>query len=193
MTDFYQNLHQVQAVLDSQFWLTLHVLLIVASYGVFILGSIIGHFYLGLFVTHRQETFMMQQISQLIFKTMYGGTVFLIMGTILGGIWAAESWGRFWAWDPKESWAFISICFYLIWIHAYRFHHIASFGLAIGAISGLLSISFTWYGVNYILGVGLHSYGFGSGGGLYYYIFLGVECIFLITMLWIYYARSHSK
>lgn len=125
----------------------------------------------------------MTALGQLILQTMYGGTILLVSGTILGGIWAAESWGRFWDWDPKESWAFISSCFYLIWIHAYRFHRIGSFGLAIGAVSGLLAISFTWYGVNYILGTGLHSYGFGSGGEIFYYSFLGIECLFLILML----------
>jgi ABC-type transport system involved in cytochrome c biogenesis permease subunit len=184
VTDLNQNLDQVQAVLDSQFWLLIHVLLVVGSYGIFILGAIMGHFYLGLFLAHHQETPIMKQLAQIILQTLYGGTALLIAGTILGGIWAAESWGRFWDWDPKESWAFISSCFYLIWIHAYRFHRIANFGLAIGAVSGLLAISFTWYGVNYILGTGLHSYGFGSGGEYYYYTFLGAECVFLATALW---------
>jgi ABC-type transport system involved in cytochrome c biogenesis permease subunit len=77
------------------------------------------------------------------------GVAMLIPGTILGGVWAAESWGRFWDWDPKESWAFISSCIYLMVIHAYRFHFIRNIGLAAGSIAGLLMISFTWYGVNY--------------------------------------------
>ncbi len=183
ITNLNQNLDQVQAVLDSQFWLMVHVLLVVGSYGIFILGAIIGHFYLGNFIIQRQETSGMKVLSQIILQTMYGGTALLIIGTILGGVWAAQSWGRFWDWDPKESWAFISSCFYLIWIHAYRFHRIASFGLAIGAVSGLMTISFTWYGVNYILGTGLHSYGFGSGGELYYYLFLCVEILFLTIAL----------
>jgi hypothetical protein len=111
----------------------------------------------------------------------------------LGGVWAAESWGRFWDWDPKESWAFISICLYLIWVHAYRFHRIASFGLAIGAVTGLLAISFTWYGVNYILGTGLHSYGFGSGGELYYYLFVGAESALLIFVAFAQKKAQHSN
>ena len=183
VTDLNQSLDQVQAVLDSQFWLMIHVLLVVGSYGIFLLGATLGHFYLGFFITHRKETPTMALLARIILQTMYGGTALLVSGTILGGIWAAESWGRFWDWDPKESWAFISSCFYLIWIHAYRFHRIASFGLAIGAVSGLLAISFTWYGVNYILGTGLHSYGFGSGGEGYYYAFLGAECLFLAAAM----------
>lgn len=193
VTDLNQNLDQVQAVLDSQFWLLIHVLMVVGSYGIFILGAILGHFYLGMFIVQKQETASMKQLSWMILQTMYGGTVLLVTGTILGGIWAAESWGRFWDWDPKESWAFISSCFYLIWIHAYRFHRIASFGLAVGAVGGLLIISFTWYGVNYILGTGLHSYGFGSGGELYYYAFLIGECLFLVIACWAYFHKHRIK
>lgn len=192
VTDLNQSLDQVQAVLDSQFWLTIHVLLVVGSYGIFILGAILGHFYLGSFLVHRQETPQMAKLTHLILQTLYAGTFLLITGTILGGIWAAESWGRFWDWDPKEAWAFISSCLYLIWIHAYRFHRIASFGLAFGSITGLLAISFTWYGVNYILGTGLHSYGFGSGGEGYYYAFLLAETLFLLLALGIYIRRSFS-
>lgn len=183
MTDLNQSLDQVQAVLDSQFWLFIHVLLVVGSYGMFILGGMIGHFYLILFLIHRKETETMKQLASMILQSMYAGTTLLISGTILGGIWAAESWGRFWDWDPKESWAFISSCYYLIWIHAYRFHRISSFGLAVGAVSGLFAITFTWYGVNYILGTGLHSYGFGSGGEHYYYAYLIAESLFLAIVL----------
>lgn len=195
VTDLNQSLDQVQAVLDSQFWLLIHVLLVVGSYGIFMLGAIMGHFYLGMLIAQRQESTTMKRLSKMILQTMYGGTAMLITGTILGGVWAAESWGRFWDWDPKESWAFISSCFYLIWIHAYRFHRIESFGLAIGAVSGLLAISFTWYGVNYILGTGLHSYGFGSGGEHYYYAFLGSECLFLGIALLTYFSKKfrHSS
>ncbi|MFI0434238.1 MAG: cytochrome c biogenesis protein [Parachlamydiaceae bacterium] len=190
VTDLNQNLDQVQAVLDSQFWLLIHVLLVVGSYGMFIFGAILGHFYLGLFMIYQVENNTMKQLSGIILQTLYTGTAMLIAGTILGGIWAAESWGRFWDWDPKESWAFISSCFYLIWIHAYRFHRIASFGLAIGAVGGLIAISFTWYGVNYILGSGLHSYGFGSGGEHYYYAFIIAEGLFIAAALLSHFYRS---
>ena len=192
VTDLNQSLDQVQAVLDSQFWLMIHVLLVVGSYGIFILGALLGHLYLGLFLFHRLETERIAQLAQIILQTMYAGTALLVTGTILGGIWAAESWGRFWDWDPKESWAFISSCLYLLWIHAYRFHRIASFGLAVGAVSGALVISFTWYGVNYILGTGLHSYGFGSGGEGYYYSFIGAECLFLALSIGTHLYRRSS-
>lgn len=182
LTDVNAHLENVQAVLDSQYWLIVHVLMIVGSYGVFIICGILGHFFLLANLMNRQnKTF----IAQYILQTMYIGVALLIPGTILGGVWAAESWGRFWDWDPKESWAFISVCIYLLIIHAYTFRKIRDFGLAIGSVAGLMAISFTWYGVNYILGTGLHSYGFGKGGewGYFAYLlgeigFLGITSIF---------------
>lgn len=179
ITNTSNDLANVQAVLDSQYWLIIHVLLVVGSYGAFVLSGIIGHLYLVARVIKKQETKNIQFLSKCILQAMYIGVAMLIPGTILGGVWAAESWGRFWDWDPKESWAFISSCVYLIWIHAYTFQYIKNFGLAVGSIIGLGIITFTWYGVNYILGTGLHSYGFGFGGELYYYGFLICELIFL--------------
>lgn len=160
----------VRAVLDSQYWLIVHVLMVVGSYGIFFFAGVLGHIYL----VKRNTT-----IEKTLLKALYLGTALLIGGTILGGVWAAQSWGRFWDWDPKESWAFISSGLYLIVIHAYRFKKIGAKGLAIGSIVGLLAITFTWYGVNYILQAGLHSYGFGSGGGWFYALFIGLEGLFL--------------
>lgn len=173
LTHLNDHLENVQAVLDSHFWLMIHVLMVVGSYGVLILAGILGHFFLA-------NIGKPSLIGPIILQCMYIGVALLIPGTILGGVWAAESWGRFWDWDPKESWAFISSCIYLLFIHAYRFNYIHFKGLARGSIIGLIAISFTWYGVNYILGTGLHSYGFGSGGEGYYYLFLAFEIIFLV-------------
>lgn len=170
LTHLDNSLENVQAVLNSQYWLIIHVLMIVASYGVLTLSGVLGHAYL---INKRSS------LGKLMVQTMYVGVALLIPGTLLGGVWAAESWGRFWDWDPKESWAFISSCVYLIFIHAYSFQKIDYFGLAVGSIVGLMAISFTWYGVNYILGTGLHSYGFGSGGEMYYYLFLLAEILFV--------------
>jgi ABC-type transport system involved in cytochrome c biogenesis permease subunit len=170
------SLENVQAVLDSRYWLMVHVLMVVGSYGVFSVAGICGH----IFLIQKKPT---QQLEKTIIQTMYLGTALLIGGTILGGVWAAESWGRFWDWDPKEAWAFISSGVYLMWIHAYRFKKISGRGLAIGAIIGLAAITFTWYGVNYILGSGLHSYGFGNGGEIFYYLYLATELLFIIGIL----------
>lgn len=181
--NFYPTgLENVQAVLDSHYWLSIHVLMVVGSYGLFLLAALLGHIYLAGSVYLKQETPGLEAVSRALLKMLYSGVVLLVAGTLLGGVWAAQSWGRFWDWDPKESWAFISICVYLLWIHAFRFGRIHRFGLAVGSILGFLSISFTWYGVNYILGTGLHSYGFGTGGTFYYYSFISCELLFLAAI-----------
>ena len=166
------GLENVQAVLDSQYWLIVHVLMVVGSYGILFFAGVCGH----IFLIKKNPP---PSFEKTLIQTLYLGTAILICGTILGGVWAAESWGRFWDWDPKEAWAFISIGIYLIWIHAYRFKKIRGKGLAIGAVIGLMAITFTWYGVNYILGSGLHSYGFGKGGEIFYYLYLAGEFLFL--------------
>lgn len=165
-----KSLENLQAVLNTNYWLTIHVMLIVASYGVLILNGLIAHY--ALFKNDYSK-------EKILLKSLYLGVFLLIPGTILGGVWAAESWGRFWDWDPKESWAFISAVIYVTVIHAYRTGKIGMKGLAIGSIIGFNAITFTWYGVNYILGTGLHSYGFGSGGQNYYYLFLIIEFIII--------------
>ncbi len=165
-----KSLENLQAVLNTNYWLTIHVMLIVASYGVLILNGLIAHY--ALFKNDCTK-------EKILLNSLYLGVFLLIPGTILGGVWAAESWGRFWDWDPKESWAFISAVIYVTVIHAYRTGKIGMKGLAIGSIIGFNAITFTWYGVNYILGTGLHSYGFGSGGQNYYYLFLIIEFIII--------------
>lgn len=174
LTPISEGMENLQPVLNSHFWLIVHVLMIVASYGVLLFAGLAGHLFL---LTESPRS------ARLLLPALYIGVALLIPGTILGGVWAAESWGRFWDWDPKESWAFISASVYLVVIHAWRYGKIGTFGLAIGSIIGLMSISFTWYGVNYILGTGLHSYGFGSGGEIFYWIFLVIELIIISIAL----------
>lgn len=180
------KLENVQPVLDSQYWLIVHVLMVVGSYGVFCVAGVCGHIFL---IKNNPSPLLEKTVIQ----TLYVGTALLICGTILGGVWAAESWGRFWDWDPKEAWAFISSGTYLLWIHAYRFKKIGGRGLAVGSIIGLMAITFTWYGVNYILGSGLHSYGFGNGGEIFYYLYLAAEIAFIgvISLKNIYKKTKH--
>ena len=174
LTDQSSHLDPIQPVLNSNFWLSIHVLLVVASYGIFAVGSVLGHALL----LKRSDLF-----ETILVNVLYAGLIALTAGTLLGGVWAAQSWGRFWDWDPKESWAFVSLSFYLVAVHLYRFNKIGGQGLAFGAIGGFLAITFCWYGVNYIIGTGMHSYGFGTGGLIYYCSFIAIECLFLIFAL----------
>ena len=95
---------------------------------------------------------------------MQVGVLLIAAGTILGGVWADYSWGRFWGWDPKEVWALITLLVYLIPLHGRFAGWVNTFGLVVASVVCFLSVVMAWYGVNFVLGVGLHSYGFAEGG-----------------------------
>lgn len=105
-----------------------------------------------------------------IYKAIQVAVLLLALGTILGAVWADEAWGRFWGWDPKEVWALISLLVYLAVLHGRYTGWIGHFGLAMGSVVGAASIVMAWYGVNFILKTGLHSYGTGGGSGKWWVI-----------------------
>ena len=106
-----------------------------------------------------------------------------LVGTMLGGVWASYSWGRFWGWDPKETWALIALLGYLAILHGRMIGWFKDFGTAVGAIIGYLGVLMAWYGVNFVLGTGLHSYGFGSGGYAYVGGFVAFEIAVIVAAL----------
>ena len=160
----------LQPVLNS-YWLMIHVAIIVASYGPFALGMILGFVSLVLifFTTEKNKAKMELNIKEITYineMSLTIGLVMLTIGNFLGGQWANESWGRYWGWDPKETWALISIMVYAFVIHA-RFvpamRNKWIFNLM--AMFAFVSILFTYYGVNFHL-VGLHSYASGEAKSL---------------------------
>jgi cytochrome c-type biogenesis protein CcsB len=151
-------------VLRDNTWLTLHVLTIMLGYAAFTLAMGLGHLNLGLHLFAPGRASLLKSLSLFLHRTLQVGTLFLAVGTLLGGVWASYSWGRFWGWDPKETWALIALLGYLSLLHGRFVGWIRDFGLAVGSILGYLLVLMAWYGVNFILGTGLHSYGFGSGG-----------------------------
>lgn len=167
-------------VLRSNYWLTIHVLTILLSYSAFALAMGIGHFGLGVYFFQARKKELFKTTAAFIFKVIQIGVLLLIAGTILGGVWANESWGRFWGWDPKETWALISILGYLAVVHAKYAGWIEDFGLTVCSIAGFALILMTYYGVNFILAAGLHSYGFGSGGMPYVVGYLLFETIVIV-------------
>ena len=148
-------------VLRDNFWLTTHVLSITLSYAAFALALGVGHLALGQVIGGRRPS---PSLYQYLYRALQIGVLLLATGTILGGVWANYSWGRFWDWDPKETWALIALLGYLIVLHGRIAGWWAGFGLAVGSVVGFLSVLMAWYGVNFVLGAGLHSYGFGTGG-----------------------------
>jgi len=113
---------------------------------------------------------------------------FALVGTILGGIWANDSWGRFWGWDPKENGALMIVIWFLAILHARMAGYIKEWGLHIFMLLGANVIAFSWFGVNF-LSTGLHSYGFASGGdGEFwlnvYYIMNAIVAVVAIGFAW---------
>jgi ABC-type transport system involved in cytochrome c biogenesis permease subunit len=104
-------------------------------------------------------------LSNFIYQAMAVGVLLVAAGTFLGGMWADVSWGRFWGWDPKEVWALITLLLYLIPLHGRFAGWINTYGLVAASVVCFSSVVMAWYGVNFVLGVGLHSYGFTEGGG----------------------------
>ena len=160
----------LQPVLNS-YWLMIHVAIIVASYGPFALGMILGvvSLLLILFTNEKNKAKMELNIKEITYINEMALTIGLIMltiGNFLGGQWANESWGRYWGWDPKETWALISIMVYAFVIHA-RFVPAlrGKWIFNLMSIFAFISILFTYFGVNFHL-VGLHSYASGEAHSL---------------------------
>jgi ABC-type transport system involved in cytochrome c biogenesis permease subunit len=103
-------------------------------------------------------------LSNFIYRAMQVGVLLVAAGTILGGVWADYSWGRFWGWDPKEVWALIVLLVYLVPLHGRFAGWVNTFTLVAASVVCFMSVMMAWYGVNFVLGVGLHSYGFVEGG-----------------------------
>ncbi len=160
------RLSPLEAVLRSNFWLATHVLIITMSYAAFFLAFAIGDVALFFFLCRDEEKNRekIQKCVKAIDRLIQVGVVFLAAGTVLGGIWADYSWGRFWGWDPKETWALISLLGYVSLLHGRLLAWVKDFGMVVGSVLIFFLVVMAWYGVNYVLGQGLHSYGFGSGG-----------------------------
>jgi ABC-type transport system involved in cytochrome c biogenesis permease subunit len=112
----------------------------------------------------RRIAAQVKPLATYIYRTMQVGVLLIAVGTILGGVWADYSWGRFWGWDAKEVWALTTLIVYLIPLHGRYAGWVNSFWLVFASVVCYLSVIMAWYGVNFVLGVGLHSYGFVEGG-----------------------------
>lgn len=153
----------LQAVLDTQFWLATHVTTITLGYATTYLAGLLGVVYVLRGVFTRSLT---PEIGRDMYRMIYGTLCFSIffsfVGTVLGGLWADDSWGRFWGWDPKENGALIIVLWNALVLHARWGGLVKERGMAVLAIGGNIFVSWSWWGVNE-LGAGLHSYGFTEG------------------------------
>jgi ABC-type transport system involved in cytochrome c biogenesis permease subunit len=158
----------LQAVLDTNFWLATHVVCITLGYASTFLAGVLALVYvvLGLFTTKLSPTGVAadevplgKSLARMIYGIVCFAALFSFVGTVLGGIWADQSWGRFWGWDPKENGAVLIVLWNAIILHARWGGLVRDRGLALLAIFGNVVTAWSWFGTN-MLGVGLHSYGF---------------------------------
>ena len=176
--DAKDNMDPLVAVLDSNYWLTIHVLTITLGYAAGLLSAFLSFIYLlmrGLGLDDGDK-----DIRRSLTRAVYGMiclTLFLsLVGTVLGGVWANDSWGRFWGWDPKENGALLIVLWTLSILHARLGGYIKEWGLHFAAVFTGAVVTFSWWHVNF-LGVGLHNYGFTAGKGtiwLFYIVILAI-------------------
>jgi ABC-type transport system involved in cytochrome c biogenesis permease subunit len=154
------TLEMMQAVLDNNFWLATHVIVITIGYSAMFVAGALGIIFIlmGLFKKDF-DRHQARRIGGMTYGIVCFAALFSLVGTILGGIWADQSWGRFWGWDPKENGALLIVLWTAVILHA-RWGGIArERDIAAMAVVGNIVTSWSWFGTN-MLGVGLHSYGF---------------------------------
>ena len=151
------SISPVVAVLRSNLWLTIHVLTIVASYGALALATVLAHLYGVLFLTRRGHHPALASMETFLYRAIQVGVVLLAGGIMLGAVWANASWGRYWGWDPKETWALITLLWFVAVLHGRLAGWLKGIGIALSTIGGFFLLLMTYYGVSFYL-VGLHSY-----------------------------------
>jgi ABC-type transport system involved in cytochrome c biogenesis permease subunit len=178
------TMQMLAAVLDSNFWLALHVISITVGYAGCCVAGLIGHFYLLQGIRYPKEKALLESTYKNLIGTLGFGLMMTFLGTTVGGIWADQSWGRFWGWDPKENGALLIILWCAIIFHARAGRLIGPLGVAVASVLGIAVVMWAWFGVN-LLSIGLHSYGFTSGVATGLLVYVIVETIFLsVSVPW---------
>ncbi|MCB9909208.1 MAG: cytochrome c biogenesis protein CcsA [Planctomycetes bacterium] len=182
------------AVLDTNYWLAIHVTTINIGYAAGMLAAALAHVWLGSFFfgKGRKDSGVRAELSRMVYGVLCFSLLFSVVGTILGGVWANDSWGRFWGWDPKENGALMICLWELLILHARMGGYIRQFGLAIMNVLLGLVVAFSWWGVN-LLGVGLHSYGFTEGVGFWLTSFYGLELVIVGLALFAKYMQDRRQ
>ena len=184
------TLNMLVAVLNSNFWLATHVTTITMGYGASLVAGFIGHLYLVQSIREPSNTAYLKSVYNNMFGVTLVALFFTLFGTILGGIWADQSWGRFWGWDPKENGALLIVLWQLMMIHMRLSGLAKAQDFALGMSLNNIIVAMAWFGVN-LLQVGLHSYGFDDGVAKNLFIFIGAELLFSFGMY--YWSKKKSK
>ncbi len=182
------------AVLRSNFWLSTHVTAVTFGYAAGLLAGAIAHLYImgKFFGWWKDNPKIYTVITRMVYGVVCFALLFSLVGTILGGIWANMSWGRFWGWDPKENGAFMIVLWNLVILHLRMGGYAKELGINILAVIGGMIVAFSWWWVN-VMGVGLHSYGFTAGIKLAVLIYWGIELCFVILGVVVWYRKRYAK
>jgi ABC-type transport system involved in cytochrome c biogenesis permease subunit len=171
------TMEMMRAVLDSNFWLATHVITITIGYsGTFLAGGIAIGYAIRKHVVASPDPATTKSLEAMVYGVVCFALFFSFVGTVLGGIWADQSWGRFWGWDPKENGALLIVLWNAIILHARSGKWVKERGTMAMVIFGNIITSFSWFGVN-MLGVGLHSYGFMDKAFVWLSIFIGSQLV----------------
>ncbi len=149
----------LEAVLDTQFWLATHVVTINLGYAATAAAGLFGVYYILYALSPRPKAEVGRAVTRMTYGSLCFAILFSFIGTVLGGLWADDSWGRFWGWDPKENGALIIVLWNCLVLHAKWDGMVKDRGLAVLSALGIIAVSWSWFGTNQ-LGAGLHAYGF---------------------------------
>ncbi len=173
------TMEMMRAVLDSNFWLSTHVITITLGYSAnFVAGFLAILYILRGVLTRGLNASARTALSRMVYGVICFATLFSFAGTVLGGIWADQSWGRFWGWDPKENGALMIVLWNALILHARWGGLVGERGIMNLAIFGNVITSFSWFGVN-MLGVGLHSYGFMDAAFVWLMLFVASQLLLI--------------
>ncbi len=173
------TMEMLRAVLDTNFWLATHVITVTLGYAsTFVAGLIAIMYVLRGVLTRTLTPAMSEGLERIVYGIICFATFFSFVGTVLGGIWADQSWGRFWGWDPKENGALIIVLWNAAILHARWCGMIKARGIMNMAIFGNIVTSFSWFGVN-MLGIGLHAYGFMDGAFFWLKLFVASQLVLI--------------
>ncbi len=173
------TMEMMRAVLDTNFWLATHVVAVTTGYASTFVAGFLALIYIvrGVFTKTLDEA-TGKSLARMIYGIVCFATLFSFVGTVLGGIWADQSWGRFWGWDPKENGALIIVLWNALILHLRWGGIIRERGLVVCAIGGNIVTSWSWFGVN-MLGIGLHSYGFTDAAFFWLMLFVLSQLAFV--------------
>jgi ABC-type transport system involved in cytochrome c biogenesis permease subunit len=177
------TMEMMRAVLDTNFWLATHVVTVTLGYASTFVAGLLAIIYIlrGVFTTTlTPET--AKSLARMVYGIVCFATLFSFVGTVLGGIWADQSWGRFWGWDPKENGALLIVLWNATILHARWGGLVRERGLMNLAVIGNIVTSWSWFGVN-MLGIGLHSYGFTEAAFKWLVLFAGSQVALILLGL----------